>query len=106
MSARIQLPESAKRGEIVDVRILIQHAMETGYRFDDRGTPIPRNVIKSIVCSFNGNEVLHVDTSSGIAANPYFQFSMVAKASGELVLAWIDDEGVRGTERQSLTVRE
>jgi sulfur-oxidizing protein SoxZ len=106
MSARIQLPESAKRGEIVDVRILIQHAMETGYRFDDRGTPIPRNVINSIVCSFNGNEILRAETSSGISANPYFQFSMVAEASGELVLTWIDDEGVRGTERQSLIVRE
>jgi len=106
MSARIQLPDSAKRGEIIDVRILIQHAMETGYRFDDRGTPIPRNVIHTIICIFNGSEVLRADTSSGISANPYFQFSMIAEVSGDLELTWIDDEGARGTERQSLIVRE
>ena len=104
MSARIQLPAQARRGEIIEVRILIQHPMETGYRFDDRGTPIPRNVINTILCTYNGREVLRAETSSGIAANPYFQFPMVAEASGELVLSWVDDEGVRGSERASLTV--
>ena len=106
MSARIQLPGEARRGEIVEVRVLIQHAMETGYRFTDSGTPIPRNVIHTILCTYNGKEVLRAETSSGIAANPYLQFFMVAESSGELVLTWIDDEGVRGTEQQSLVVRE
>jgi sulfur-oxidizing protein SoxZ len=105
MSARIQLPVDAKRGDIIQVRILIQHPMETGYRFDDQGTAIARNVINTIRCTFNGVEVLRADTSSGIAANPYFQFYMIAEASGELVLSWVDDEGVRGSERQSLSLR-
>lgn len=104
MSARIQIPAQARRGEVIEVRILIQHAMETGYRFDDRGTPIPRNVIKTILCTYNGHEVMRADTSSGIAANPYLQFFMVAQASGDLVLSWVDDEGVRGTERAALSV--
>ena len=106
MSARIQIPAQAKRGEIIEVRILIQHVMETGYRFDDRGAPIARNVITSILCTYNGREVLRAETSSGIAANPYLQFSMVAEASGELVLSWVDDEGVRGSERAALSVSE
>ena len=106
MSARIQLPAEARRGEIIEVRVLIQHAMETGYRFNDGGAPIPRNVIHTILCAYNGREVLRAETSSGIAANPYLQFFMIAGSSGELVLTWVDDEGVRGTERQSLTVRE
>ena len=104
MSARIQVPPSAKRGEVIQVRFLIQHAMETGYRFDDRGTPIPRNVIHTITCTYIGKEVLRAQTSSGIAANPYLQFPLVATESGELVLSWVDDEGVRGSERASLTV--
>lgn len=104
MSARIQVPASIKRGEVIEVRILIQHDMETGYRFDDKGGPIPRNVINSIVCAYNGREVLRANTSSGIAANPYLQFPMIAQDSGELVLSWVDDLGVRGSERQAITI--
>jgi sulfur-oxidizing protein SoxZ len=105
MSARIQVPPDAKRGDVIQVRFLIQHAMETGYRFDDRGTPIPRNVIHTIVCTYNGREVMRASTSSGIAANPYLQFPLLAAESGELVLTWEDDHGVRESERQSLIVR-
>jgi sulfur-oxidizing protein SoxZ len=106
MSARIQVPGSVRRGEVMEVRVLIQHDMETGYRFDDKGVPIPRNVINSIVCTYNGREVLRANTSSGIAANPYLQFPLVAVDSGELVLSWVDDLGVRGTERQAVNVVE
>jgi sulfur-oxidizing protein SoxZ len=106
VSARIQVPSEVKRGDVIQVRFLIQHDMETGYRFDDRGTPIPRNVIHTIVCSFNGSEVLRAQTSSGVSANPYVQFPLLATVSGELLLSWVDDLGVRGSERQSLTVRE
>jgi sulfur-oxidizing protein SoxZ len=104
MTARIQLPAQAKRGEVIEVRILIQHAMETGFRFDDVGKPIPRNVINALSCRYNEIEVFRADMSSGIAANPYIQFFTVAEVSGDFVFSWIDDEGVRGTERQRLNV--
>lgn len=106
MSARIQVPAEVKRGEVIQVRFLIQHDMETGYRFDDRGVPIPRNVIHTILCTFNGNEVLRAQTSSGISANPYVQFPMLATVSGELMLSWVDDLGASGSERLAITVRE
>lgn len=106
MSARIQVPPEVRRGDVIQVRFLIQHDMETGYRFDDRGVSIPRNVIHTIVCSFNGSEVLRALTSSGISANPYIQFPLLATVSGELLLSWIDDQGVRGSARQFLNVRE
>ncbi|MSQ50419.1 MAG: thiosulfate oxidation carrier complex protein SoxZ [Betaproteobacteria bacterium] len=104
MSARIQVPRDVKRGEVIQVRFLIQHDMETGYRFDDRGTSIPRNVIHTINCTYNGREVMRAQTSSGIAANPYLQFPLRVAESGEFVLTWVDDLGVRGSERQSITV--
>ncbi|MFM9966803.1 MAG: thiosulfate oxidation carrier complex protein SoxZ [Burkholderiales bacterium] len=104
MSARIQVPQNAKRGEVIQVRFLIQHDMETGYRFDDRGTAIPRNVIHTITCTYNGREVLRCQTSSGIAANPYLQFPLRVDESGELVLTWVDDLGVRGAEKQLIVV--
>ena len=106
MTARIQIPEDVKHGELFEIRVLIQHPMETGYRWADNGKPIPRNVITRFTCRYNGDEVFSADMSQGIAANPYFQFSLVAVDSGELLLDWVDDEGVRGTERQALTVSQ
>jgi sulfur-oxidizing protein SoxZ len=104
MAARIQIPPRAKRGEIVEIRVLIQHPMETGYRRDDVGHLIKRNVINALTCRYNGVEVFRADLSSGVAANPYLQFYTVAEASGELEFYWIDDEGQQGSERQSIEV--
>jgi sulfur-oxidizing protein SoxZ len=104
MAARIQIPAKAKKGEIVEIRVLIQHPMETGYRQDDVGHPIKRNVINLLSCRYDGVEVFRADLSSGIAANPYIGFYTVADQSGELEFTWIDDEGKQGSERQSIQV--
>jgi sulfur-oxidizing protein SoxZ len=104
VAARIQVPPRARRGEIVEIRVLIQHPMETGYRRDDVGRLIKRNVINALSCRYNGVEVFRADLSSGIAANPYIQFYTVAEASGELEFHWVDDEGQQGSERQSIQV--
>jgi sulfur-oxidizing protein SoxZ len=104
MTARLQIPKEARRGELIELRIVIQHPMETGYRHDDVGHLIKRNVINALVCSHNGVEVFRADLSSGIAANPYLQFYTVAEASGEFEFTWIDDEGKRGSERKSIVV--
>jgi sulfur-oxidizing protein SoxZ len=105
MVARIQVPREAKPGEIIDVRIAIQHPMETGFRYDLGGKSIPKNVINQIVCRYNGVEIFRAELGSGIAANPYLQFSTVAEASGEIVFDWVDDAGERGSERVQLIVR-
>ena len=68
--ALITMPKTATRGEIIEVRTLIAHPMETGYRVDDVGKPIPRNVIRDFVCRYNNAEAFRVDMSSGFAANP------------------------------------
>lgn len=104
MVARIQVPREAKRGDVVEIRIAIQHRMETGFRFDHFGKPIPKNVINHVVCRYNAAEVFRAELGSGVAANPYMQFFTVAQESGELVFEWIDDEGERGTERATITV--
>ncbi len=102
--ARVQLPASAKRGEVIEVRIAIQHPMETGFRFDLMGRAVPMNVINRLVVSYNGADIFRAAMGSGIAANPYVQFYTVAEASGELVFEWIDDSGIRGEERARITV--
>jgi sulfur-oxidizing protein SoxZ len=102
----VQVPQEARRGEIIQIRIAIPHPMETGYRPDSFGRRIPKNVINTLVCRYNGAEVLRAELGSGIAANPYLQFFTVARESGEIEFSWIDDAGVRGSERASITVVE
>src|SRR6266700_4049214 len=101
MSARLQVPDRAKRGEVIEIRIAIQHPMETGFRRDATGHEIPKNVINALSCHYNSVEVFRAELGSGIAANPYLDFYTVADASGDLVFDWIDDSGKTGAERVS-----
>ncbi|MDB5866149.1 MAG: thiosulfate oxidation carrier complex protein SoxZ [Betaproteobacteria bacterium] len=104
MVARIQVPKEAKRGELITVRIAIQHPMETGFRFDHSGRPIPKNVVNTLTCRYDGVEVFRAEMGSGISANPYLQFYTRATSSGELVFEWVDDAGERGAEHVAITV--
>jgi sulfur-oxidizing protein SoxZ len=104
MVARVQVPGQAKRGEVIEVRISIQHPMETGFRFDLMGRAIPKNVINSLVVLYNGNEIFRAELGSGVAANPYLQFCTMAEASGEIEVSWVDDDGNRGAEKAAITV--
>jgi len=106
MVARLEVPRQAKRGEVVEVRIAIQHPMETGFRFDLMGKAIPKNVINSLVVRYNGNEIFRAELGSGVAANPYLQFFTVAEASGEIEVSWVDDAGNRGAERTAISVTD
>jgi sulfur-oxidizing protein SoxZ len=102
--ARITVPSSVPRGKPFEVRIIVRHPMETGYRTDESGKSIPRNVIRSLTCRYNGEVVLSAKLSSGIAANPYVRFFVTAKESGQLAFEWVDDSGVRGSDSAAVTV--
>ena len=102
--ARIHLPEKARRGELVEVRIVIQHPMETGFRRDAGGERVPRNAIHSFACRYNGAEVFRATLSTGIAANPVLRFFFRAAESGEVEFWWLDDDDVEGRARARLVV--
>lgn len=102
--ARINVPSEVARGKPFEVRILIRHPMETGYRTDDGGKAIARNVVSSFTCRYNGETVFAAHLSPGIAANPYLRFFVTARESGQLNFEWIDDAGIRGDERAAVTV--
>jgi sulfur-oxidizing protein SoxZ len=102
--ARVSVPARNSRGEPFEVRILIRHPMETGYRTDEFGKSIPRNVIRTFICRYNGEPVFSARLSSGIAANPYLRFFVTARESGQLTFEWIDDAGVRGEDRAAVVV--
>ena len=102
--ARLLVPAQAKRGDIVEVRIAIQHPMETGFRMDNNGRVIPKNTVGSLVCRYNGAEVFRAEMGSGIAANPYLQFYFLAQDSGNVELSWVDDAGETGAASAAITV--
>ena len=101
--ARIQVPQTIRKGDLVEVRVFIQHPMETGFRVDG-GKRVPRNAIHSLACRYNGVEVFRATMSPGIAANPYLKFYTRAVDSGELEFWWLDDDDVPGSARASITV--
>jgi sulfur-oxidizing protein SoxZ len=103
--ARLQLPQQVVSGQIVKVRLLVAHPMETGYLQDLSGKTIPRNVIRELHCEYGGREVFRVEPSSGIAGNPLFEFFFRAQQTGELLIRWIDDAGQQGELRQLLRVQ-
>ena len=100
----INLPESAERGEVIEIKTLIQHPMETGYRLDSNGAKIPRDIINHFTCTYNGEEVFRAELFPAIAANPFIAFSTVATQSGELAFSWTDDDGQTQTERRQIVV--
>jgi sulfur-oxidizing protein SoxZ len=104
MEARIVVPPKVAPNETFEVRLQIRHPMESGYRTDDSGKAIPRNVVRNVTCRYDGDLVFAARLSSGIAANPYIRFFVVARRSGELQFEWVDDAGVRGSERAALVV--
>ena len=100
----INAPTTAKRGEVIEIRATIGHPMETGYRRDDSGKVLPRNIIKKFTCRYNGELVFSAEMFSAIAANPYLAFHTVALDSGTLALTWEGDNGFSQTETVTLTV--
>ena len=102
--ARIDLPHEARRGELVEVRIVIQHPMETGFRRAPQGERVPRNAIHSLARRYDGAEVLRATLSTGIAANPFLRFFLRATHSGDLDFRWLDDDEVQGAAQTQLVV--
>jgi sulfur-oxidizing protein SoxZ len=100
----INLRAHARRGEVIEIKTLIAHPMETGYRVGPTGAAIPRDIINRFTCTYNGEEVFRADLFPAIAANPFIAFSTVATESGELAFSWTDDHGQTQIEVRQITV--
>lgn len=102
--AIVKVPARARRGEIIEIKTLIAHDMETGYRRTQLGEPIPRDIIRLLVCTYNGTEVFRAELFPAIAANPFIAFSTVATESGTLTFRWTGDNGFSATESAAIQV--
>jgi sulfur-oxidizing protein SoxZ len=90
---RIKVPKSAKAGEVIVIKTLISHKMETGLRKDSDGNTIPRQIINKFTCEFNGQPVFSTDMEPAISANPFFEFNAKVSESGTFKFTWVDDDG-------------
>jgi sulfur-oxidizing protein SoxZ len=101
---RLQVPPSVRKGEVFEVRVLVQHPMETGFRRDMDGSSIPMHILDRLSCRYGGREVFSAELGSGMSANPYMAFYLKADASGEILVEWSDDHGEKGRATAPLSV--
>lgn len=101
---RIRMPQTARPGEVIVIRTLVQHPMENGLRRDAAGAPIPRRILNRFTCTYGGSTVIDIDLGTAVSINPYLEFTARAGQSGEFVFTWHDDDGSVHELRQMLTV--
>jgi sulfur-oxidizing protein SoxZ len=103
-AVRVSVPGQARRGEIIEIRTLAGHAMETGFRRTQLGEVIPRDIIRRFVCTYNGEEIFSADLHPAIAANPLISFTTVATESGTIDFRWTGDNGFSVTASAAISV--
>jgi len=102
--AVVNVPATVRRGEIIEIKALVQHAMETGFRRTQLGEVIPRDIIRQLVCTYNGAEIFRAELHPAISANPLLAFSTIATESGTIEVTWTGDKGFSVTQSATITV--
>lgn len=101
---RVKVPKKAEAGDIITIKTLISHKMESGQRKDKKGEKIPRKIINRFTATFNGTEVFSADIDPAVSANPYLEFRVKVNESGTFKFLWVDDDGSEYTTEKKITV--
>ena len=101
---RIRLPKQARKGEIIQIKTLISHIMENGHRRDRNANLIPRKIINTFACEFNGRPVFSCDLDTAVAENPYIAFTARMEEGGTFRFTWRDDDGSAITADETIVV--
>lgn len=99
---RVKMPNEARKGDIIVIKTLIAHPMESGQRKTPKGEVIPRKIISRFACEFNGKPVFACDFEPSVSANPYVQFTARIEEEGSFRFAWTDDDGTVLTADQPM----
>ena len=100
----VNMPAQAKKGEIIEIKTLAGHTMETGFRHTERGELIPRDIITQFTCTYNGTEIFRAELFPAISANPLITFTTIATESGTLEFKWTGDKGFTASHTAKLSV--
>lgn len=101
---RVKVPKSASAGDVITIKCLISHKMESGQRKDKDGNKIPRSIINNFTCAFNGETVIDVKMEPAISTNPYFEFDAKVPEAGEFTFVWNDDDGSVYEETKAISI--
>ncbi len=101
---RVKVPRKAAAGDVITIKTLISHKMESGQRKDKDGNVIPRSIIHTFTCKFNGELVMSADLHGAISTNPYFQFEAKVPEAGDFTFEWLDDDGSVYTDQKSIAI--
>lgn len=104
VTPRVKVPKKAAAGDVVTIKTLISHPMESGQRKDDDGNLIPRSIINRFTCDFNGQNVIDVAMEPAMSTNPYFEFEAQVPEAGDFKFTWYDDDGSVYEETKSIAI--
>ncbi|KZM48730.1 thiosulfate oxidation carrier complex protein SoxZ [Labrenzia sp. OB1] len=101
---RVKVPKKASKGEVITIKTLISHPMESGQRKDKQGNLVPRQIINTFKCEFDGQLVFECDMDPAVSANPYMEFNAKVENSGTFKFTWVDDDGSVYETEKKITV--
>ena len=102
---RVKVPKTADAGEVITIKTLISHKMESGQRKDSKtGELIPRQIINNFKAEFNGQLVFETVIEPAVSSNPFIEFSMRVPETGDVVFTWTDDDGSIYTTTKTIKV--
>lgn len=104
LKVRISVPSGVSRGDVITIKTLVSHPMETGFRRDAMGVAIPRNILTEFECRLDDERVFRADFHPAIAANPYLAFPLRAGRSGTLWFRWLDQHDEETLVSRDFTV--
>ena len=102
---RFKVPETATAGDIITIKTIVSHRMESGHRKDADGNLVPRQIINFFQCEFNGRRIFSCDLHTAVSANPYFEFNARVEEAGIFKFTWIDDDGTVTEAEQSIALK-
>ena len=105
--SRLTFVGPIRPGSTIEARWIVGHPMETGFRVDDSGRRIQRNVVTQVRVLVDGKLILDLEPGTGMSANPYLAFPLtVPPLGGTVSVEWLDDAGQRGSVQQILLMEK
>ena len=95
---------AASKAGVTEVKVLMNHEMETGFRKDSSGNVVPAWYIAEVVAKLNGKDVMTAQWGPSVSKNPYLAFKVKGgKAGDKIAIAWTDSKGDTRTDEATVT---
>ena len=103
MADPMRIRAQAKDG-VTDVRVLMAHPMETGFRKDSSGKTIAPHFINDVKATSGGKTVLTAKWGQAVSQNPFLQFRFNgAKPGDKVTVTWVDNIGETRTDEATIS---